>query len=73
MTVHDHGQPSDPEPAGNAPQTGNAAVDDALLELAALAQAPLAEHHDRLARAHEVLQEALDRGDEDRSDGAEPG
>ena len=46
------------------PQTGNAAVDDALLGLADLASAPLAEHHDRLAKAHEALQEALDRPDD---------
>lgn len=70
--MQDQNQPSDTEPAINAPQTGNAAVDDALLELADLAQVPVAEHHDRLAKAHEVLQDALDRGDGDRSDGAEP-
>ena len=52
------------------PQTGHAAIDDALRELADLASAPLADHHDRLANAHEALDEALDRP-EDQTDNAE--
>jgi hypothetical protein len=72
VTEQGQGQLSDTEPAINPPQTGNAAVDDALQELTDLAHVPLAEHHDRLAKAHGVLQEALDRGDDDRSDGVEP-
>jgi hypothetical protein len=72
VTEQDQVQPSDTELAIKPPQTGNAAVDDALLGLTDLAQAPLAEHHDRLAKAHEALQEALDRDDDDRRDGAEP-
>jgi hypothetical protein len=46
------------------PQTSHAAIDDALLGLADLASAPLSDHHDRLAKAHEVLHEALDRADD---------
>ena len=72
VTEQDQGQLSDTELAINPPQTGNADVDDALLGLADLAHAPLAEHHDRLAKAHEALQEALDRDDDDRRDRAEP-
>jgi hypothetical protein len=72
VTEQGQGQLSDTKPATNPPQTGNAAVDDALSELMDLAEAPLPEHHDRLAKAHEVLQEALDRGDDDRGDGTEP-
>jgi hypothetical protein len=48
------------------PQTGYAAIDDALLGVADLMSTPLADHHDRLAQAHEVLHDALDRSDGDR-------
>lgn len=41
------------------PMTGEAAVDDALLGLAELSSTPLPDHHDRLARAHESLHDAL--------------
>ena len=43
------------EPNGvtTPPPTGNATIDDALLGLADLASAPLSDHHDRLAKAHE--------------------
>ena len=70
MTERDYGQPEDADHAIEPPQTGNPAVDDALLGVTGLDSTPLAEHHDRLAQAHEMLQEALDRGDEDASDGA---
>jgi hypothetical protein len=73
MTEPDHNQPEDPEPQSSSPQTGHPAVDDALAGLADLQSAPLAEHHDRLAKAQELLQEALDRTDEDRSDDVRPG
>ena len=53
------------------PATGNAVLDDALLGLADLASAPLSDHHDRLAKAHETLHEALDRP-EDQFENAEP-
>jgi hypothetical protein len=54
---------------GTSPQpTGHPTVDDALRELANLWSAPLADHHDRLAKAHEALQEALDRPDNQRDD-----
>jgi hypothetical protein len=53
------------EPAGGAPPaTGDAEIDRALAELADLPSTPLGEHHDRLARVHEVLHRALDRTDE---------
>jgi hypothetical protein len=48
------------------PRTGYAAIDDALLGVADLASTPVADHHDRLAQAHEALHEALDRSDGDR-------
>ena len=54
------------------PQTGHPAVDDALRDLADLASAPLEEHHDRLSRAHEALNEALDRADGDQSSDRRP-
>jgi hypothetical protein len=50
----------DPEDVLGPPPTGEAAIDDALLGLAELGSLPLDEHHDRLARAHEALQSALD-------------
>jgi hypothetical protein len=65
VTEPDHWRLDDVEPdaAASAPQTGHAAIDDALLGLADLASAPLSDHHDRLAKAHEILHEALDRPD----------
>jgi len=68
-----HNQPQDADLPSSPPQTEHPAVDDALAGLADLGSAPLAEHHDRLAKAHEVLQEALDRTDEDQSDDVRPG
>ena len=73
MTDRDDTQVEDSDPPISPPQTGNDAVDDALLGLADLASAPLAEHHDRLAKAHKELQEALDREDDDPADGDTPG
>jgi hypothetical protein len=72
MNGQRQGEFEDVEPASIPPQTGNPAVDDALLELADLPSAPLEEHHDRLANVHAALQEALDRPDEDQSHNAEP-
>jgi hypothetical protein len=48
-------------------------VDDALEELANFGSAPLDQHHDQLAKAQEVLQETLNRGDDERSDDDQPG
>jgi hypothetical protein len=53
-----------PDPARSPPQTGHAAIDDALLGLADLDSTPLSDHHDRLAKAHEMLHEALDPPDD---------
>jgi hypothetical protein len=64
-------QLDDPVLVPGPPDTGHPAVDETLLGLADLSSAPLAEHHDRLAKAHEVLQETLDRSDDDRFDAAQ--
>jgi hypothetical protein len=64
VTESNHNQLDGAESATTPPQTGHPSVDDALLELSDLASTPLAEHHDRLAKAHEVLRETLDRGDD---------
>jgi hypothetical protein len=53
------------------PVTGNSQIDDELRGLADLATTPLSDHHDRLAKAHETLHEALDRP-EDQFEHAEP-
>ncbi|GAA1396214.1 hypothetical protein [Luteococcus peritonei] len=52
----------DPQPAFSEqpPQTGNRLVDQAMAELASLAEAPLEEHHDRLAAAQDVLTSVLE-------------
>lgn len=42
------------------PVTGNRLVDQALTEVAALDELPLAEHHDRLSAAQDVLAGVLD-------------
>jgi hypothetical protein len=74
MTEPEQGQLDDrdrePDPATSQSQTGHAAIDDALRGLADLASAPLADHHERLANAHEVLDAALDRPDS-QTDGTE--
>ena len=54
----------DPAAAADPPVTDDAVIDDAMLAVGDLAAAPLPEHHDRLARAHEVLHSALEREDE---------
>ena len=48
--------------AGGPPATGDVTVDDALAGLAELDAVPVTEHHDHLARAHEVLRTALEAG-----------
>jgi hypothetical protein len=70
MTEPDQGQLDDlePDPGINPPQTGHTQIDDALRGLADLASAPLADHHDRLAKTHEVVDEALHRPDSQASD-----
>lgn len=51
-----------PEPqAVPEPQTGDARVDAALAGLTDLAGTPLAEHPERLAEAHRVLQQILNQ------------
>ncbi len=62
---------TEPNEVTSPPPTGNAIIDDALLGLADLASAPLSDHHDRLAKAHEALHEALDPP-EDQFENAEP-
>jgi len=56
-TGGDQSQPGADQPA--APVTGEAAVDRAVESLQGLESAPLADHHDRLARVHEDLHGAL--------------
>ena len=65
MSAPDEGVATD-DPSGlAAPSTGEPIVDEALLGLSELRSTPLAEHHDRLAQAHEALHLALERsGDE---------
>jgi hypothetical protein len=62
---------TEPNEVTSPPLTGNATIDDALLGLADLASGPLSDHHDRLAKAHEALHDALDPP-EDQSEHAEP-
>jgi hypothetical protein len=76
VSEQDQGQVDDlaPDPETSTPLTGHAGVDAALHGLADLGSTPLADHHDRLAKAHETLHEALERPDNPRDDGglAEP-
>lgn len=53
------------------PDTGEPVVDQALESLHGLESAPLADHHDRLARVHEDLHRALNT--EQESDSGRPG
>jgi hypothetical protein len=71
VTEPDQGQVDDPahDLGTSPPLTGHAAVNEALRGLADLGSTPLADHHDRLAKAHETLQEALDRPDNQRDEG----
>ena len=73
MTKPNQVQPDDldQDPVASPPQTGHAAIDDALLGLGDLGSAPLSDHHDRLATAHEALHQALERSD-DQTEKAEP-
>jgi len=60
-TEHSSGVDHDQSAVGqpDAPVTGEPAVDRALESLQGLESAPLADHHDRLARVHEELHTAL--------------
>ena len=60
MTTPEEGVADDPDVAV-VPSTGNPTIDEALQGLQDLPSKPLAEHHDRLARAHEALHVALER------------
>ena len=66
MTERPAERPADGDPSTDVgpPPTEDAAIDEALLALGDLGATPLPEHHDRLARAHEVLHSALQREDE---------
>ena len=64
LTTGRAGPAPDPESSADdrlpsAPVTGVDQIDAATARLAALADAPLAEHHDRLAEAQLALHEAL--------------
>ncbi len=65
MSAPEEGVVLDDESEPAVPSTADPAIDDALQSLRDLQSAPLSEHHDRLARAHETLHIALERsGDE---------
>ena len=53
---------SDPAERPDPPATGETAIDEALRSLVDLDSKPVHVHHDRLARAHEALQAALEEG-----------
>jgi hypothetical protein len=66
VTERDDNKLNESDPTPSRPDSGDPAVDHALRGLADLDSAPVAEHHDRLAKVHEALQEALDRTDDSR-------
>ena len=49
--------------------TGDLEIDAALAELDGLADLPVSDHHDHLARAHETLHAALNRTDQQAESG----
>jgi hypothetical protein len=51
--------PGEDDVAG-PPATGSPQIDEALHDLGDLESTPVHQHHDRLSRAHETLQAALD-------------
>ena len=53
------------EPGGTPPATGDPTIDQALARLSELSELPVAQHHDRLAQAHAVLDRALGRSGTD--------
>jgi hypothetical protein len=61
--------PTDDPRDAAVPCTGDPAIDDALRALGDLPSAPLADHHDRLAGAHEALHVALERSGDERGPG----
>ena len=64
MSGPEEGAAVDDPSAAAMPSTGDPTIDDALQDLHDLPSTPLAEHHDRLARAHEALHVALERSDD---------
>ena len=65
MSASEQGAAADHSSPAAAPSTGDPAIDEALQGLRDLPSTALAEHHDRLAQAHETLHAALERsGDE---------
>lgn len=61
MTFDSHEQPEQDQ-IEPAPVTGQPEIDRATQAIEDLANRPLADHHDELARAHEVLHNALNPG-----------
>ena len=61
MSGPEEGAVVDDTRAAAMPSTGDPTIDDALQDLHDLPLTPLAEQHDRLARAHEALHVALER------------
>ena len=65
MSAPEQGVAADDPGGAAAPSTGDPAIDEAMQGLRDLPSTALAEHHDRLAHAHETLHAALERsGDE---------
>jgi hypothetical protein len=64
VSTPQEGAAIDPDEAA-VPSTGDPAIDEALQTLHDLPSTPLAEHHDRLARAHEALHVALERSSDE--------
>ena len=69
MSAPEGGPPIDDPIEPAVPSTGDSTIDDALRGLADLQSTPLAEHHDRLARAHEALHVGLERSGEEPDHG----
>ncbi|NNG19478.1 hypothetical protein HJ590_07765 [Naumannella sp. ID2617S] len=61
-------EPQQANDPGPVPTTGHARVDGVLTDLADLAERPLSEHHDALARAHEDLHRVLSDPDDESED-----
>jgi hypothetical protein len=65
MSASEEGADLDDRSPAAVPSTGDPTIDEVLRGLADVQSLPLAQHHDRLARAHEALHLALERsGDE---------
>jgi hypothetical protein len=69
VSAPDEGVATDDPSELAVPSTGEPVVDDALRGLPELRSTPLAEHHDRLAQAHEALHLTLERSSDEPESG----